>query len=200
MDWLLGRKTPQEILKQNQRALSKAQRDLDRERQKLEQQEKKLISDIKTKAKQGQMGPVKIMAKDLVRTRRYIQQFYNTKTQLQALALQIQTFSSNQQMATSIKGVTKALKSMNSRMHLPQIQKIMMDFERESEVMDMKGEMLGDAVDDALEDDEEESEDIVNQVLDEIGIEMGSKLADVPQPALEKEDDLQQRLASLRKE
>jgi charged multivesicular body protein 2A len=56
MDWLFGsRKTPAEILKQNQRALNKAQRDLDRERTKLEQQEKKLIQDIKKSAKQGQM-------------------------------------------------------------------------------------------------------------------------------------------------
>jgi hypothetical protein len=55
MDFLFGRKSPAEILKQNQRALTKAQRDLDRERVKLEQQEKKLIADIKKNAKQGQM-------------------------------------------------------------------------------------------------------------------------------------------------
>ena len=55
MDFLFGRKTPAELLKQNQRALTKAQRDLDRERVKLEQQEKKLIVDIKKNAKLGQM-------------------------------------------------------------------------------------------------------------------------------------------------
>jgi hypothetical protein len=56
--------------KQNQRALNKAQRDLDRERTKLEAQEKKLIVDIK---KSAQKGAAKVMAKDLVRTRKYIQ-------------------------------------------------------------------------------------------------------------------------------
>ena len=55
MDFLFGRKTPQELLKQNQRALTKASRDLDRERSKLEAQEKKIIVDIKKSAKQGQM-------------------------------------------------------------------------------------------------------------------------------------------------
>jgi division protein CdvB (Snf7/Vps24/ESCRT-III family) len=30
------------------------------------------------------------------------------------------------------------MKSMNSRVNLPAIQKIMMDFEKESEIMDMK--------------------------------------------------------------
>lgn len=56
LEWLFGRKkTPEEMLRQNQRALNKAMRDLDRERQKMEQQEKKVIADIKKMAKQGQM-------------------------------------------------------------------------------------------------------------------------------------------------
>ena len=36
------------------------------------------------------MGAVKIQAKDLVRTRRYIQKFYQMRTQLQAISLRIQ--------------------------------------------------------------------------------------------------------------
>jgi charged multivesicular body protein 2A len=56
LEWLFGKKkTPQEILRQNQRALNKAMRDLDRERQRLEQQENKIKIDIKKMANQGQM-------------------------------------------------------------------------------------------------------------------------------------------------
>ena len=56
MSWLFGRKkTPQEMLRQSQRALNKAMRDIDRERQGMENQEKKVIMDIKKMAKQGQM-------------------------------------------------------------------------------------------------------------------------------------------------
>lgn len=47
------------------------------------------------------------MAKDLVRTRRYISKFYGMKTQLQAVSLRIQTLRSNQQMAEAMKGATK---------------------------------------------------------------------------------------------
>lgn len=63
--------TPAERLRKHQRALEKTQRELDRERVKLENQEKKLVADIKKSAKNGQMGPLRIQAKDLVRTRRY---------------------------------------------------------------------------------------------------------------------------------
>lgn len=64
--------TPAERLRKHQRALEKTQRELDRERVKLENQEKKLVQDIKKSAKNGQMGAVKIQAKDLVRTRRCV--------------------------------------------------------------------------------------------------------------------------------
>lgn len=182
-EFLFGkRKTPAELLRQHQRAITKAQRELDREREKLERQEKKLILDIKKSAKANQMGACKVMAKDLVRTRRNVQKFYQMKTQLQAVGLRIQTLRSSQQMAEAMKGATKAMGSMNRQMNLPQIQKIMMEFERESEMMDMKDEMMGDAIDDAFEEDEdeEESDEIVNKVLDEIGISFNQELADVP--------------------
>lgn len=71
VEWAFGRRmTPAERLRKHQRALEKTQRELDRERVKLENQEKKLLADIKKSAKNGQMGPLRIQAKDLVRTRR----------------------------------------------------------------------------------------------------------------------------------
>jgi len=56
------------------------------------------------------------------------------------------------------------MRSMNRGLNLPQIQRIMNEFERESATMDMKEEMMGDAVDDELEDEEEEGDKILKQV------------------------------------
>lgn len=178
MDLLFGRrKTPEELLRQNQRALNRAMRELDRERQKLETQEKKIIADIKKMAKQGQMDAVRIMAKDLVRTRRYVRKFVLMRANIQAVSLKIQTLKSNNSMAQAMKGVTKAMGTMNRQLKLPQIQKIMMEFERQAEIMDMKEEMMNDAIDDAMgdEDDEEESDAVVAQVLDELGLSLSSR-------------------------
>lgn len=183
LEFLFGRKkTPEEMLRQNQRALNKAMRDLDRERAKMEQQEKKVIADIKKMAKQGQMDAVKIMAKDLVRTRRYVKKFILMRANIQAVSLKIQTLRSNNAMAQAMKGVTRAMQTMNRQLKLPQIQKIMMEFEKQSEIMDMKEEMMNDAIDDAMgdEDDEEESDAIVGQVLDELGLQMADELTGLP--------------------
>jgi division protein CdvB (Snf7/Vps24/ESCRT-III family) len=89
-----------------------------------------------------------------------------------------ETMRSNQSMTDAMKGVTKAMRSMNKHIKLPEIQKIVMDFERESDMMDMKEEMMNDAMDDVMDEgnEEEESDQIVNQVLDEIGISFNQQV------------------------
>ncbi|WVN87248.1 uncharacterized protein L203_102425 [Cryptococcus depauperatus CBS 7841] len=187
LDTLFGRSmTPAERLRQHQRSLQKAQRELDREKGKLEAQEKKTMADIKRNAKAGNMNACKILAKDLVRTRRYVQKFTQMRVQLQAVSLRMQTLRSNEQMATAMKGATRAMGQMNRSLNLPQIQKIMNDFERESSTMDMKEEMMSDAVDDAMEDEDEgegeevESDKILKEIMDEIGMNMNESLVSAP--------------------
>ncbi|XP_065091603.1 charged multivesicular body protein 2a [Ochlerotatus camptorhynchus] len=184
MEWLFGKKmSPDEMMRKNQRALNKAMRDLDREKMKMEQQEKKIIADIKKLAKENQMDAVKIMAKDLVRTRRYVRKFMLMKANIQAVSLKIQTLKSQNAMGEAMKGVTKAMSNMNRQLNLPQIQKILHEFEKQSEIMDMKEEMINDAMDDAMEDegDEEETDAIVSQVLDELGLQLNDQLSGLPQ-------------------
>lgn len=187
MEWLFGKRmTPDEMLRKNQRALNKAMRDLDREKMKMEQQEKKVIADIKKLAKEGQMDAVKIMALDLVRTRRYVKKFMLMKANIQAVSLKIQTLKSQNTMAQAMSGVTKAMANMNRQMNLPQIQRILHEFEKQSEIMDMKEEMISEHIDDAMEDegDEEESDAVVSQVLDELGLQLGDQLSGLPQVSI----------------
>merc|ERR1712173_132791 len=110
---------------------------------------------------------------------------------------------------------TKPMGRMNSSMNLPQIQKIMMEFEKQSQMMEMKGEMMDDAMDDAMDDGEteEETEKIVGQILGELGIEIAGQLSQIPetgnsvpqvaapqetQPTIG-DDDIEARLANLKR-
>jgi len=61
-------------------------------------------------------------------------------------------------MAQAMKGVTRAMQNMNRQMNLPQIQKIMQEFEKQSEIMEMKEEIINDTMDDAMEGDDDEEE------------------------------------------
>ncbi|KFO57557.1 Charged multivesicular body protein 2a, partial [Corvus brachyrhynchos] len=90
---------------------------------------------------------------------------------------------------------------------LPQIQRILLEFQKQSELMDMKEELMNDAIDDALgdEDDEDESDAVVSQVLDELGLNLTDELASggagPASAALADADaDLEERLKNLRRD
>ena len=142
----------------------------------------------------GLQEATRIMAKDLVRTRAHIKKMIMMKTQIQAVSLKIQTLKSIHSMAQAmkvwcrslrlaflcpvtatssygpggacVKGVTKAMGRMNRAMNLPGLQKIMMEFEKENEMMEMKQEIMDDTIDDVMgvDDEETETEEVVNQV------------------------------------
>lgn len=204
---------------QEQRMLDKAIRELDQQRIKLEKQEKTLVAQIKQSAQKGQMGACKIQAKDLVRTRRYVEKFYSMRSQLQKISLRLQTYRTNEQMMQAMKGATQALGSMNRTMNLPSLQRIAMEFERENDIMEQRQEMMDDAIDDAMDVGvEEEGDEVVEQVLEEIGVDLSQAFGEapsglqtqaVPEARIAQavggggadpgDDDLQARLDSLRK-
>mmetsp|Transcript_49652 Transcript_49652/g.86748 ORF Transcript_49652/g.86748 Transcript_49652/m.86748 type:complete len:213 (-) Transcript_49652:157-795(-) len=179
---VFSQKPLKEIVRENQRMLKKSIRELEKEIRTLETNEKKLIADIKKHAKLNQMGAVKIMAKDLVRTRNYITRFIEMKTHLNAVSLKMQTIKSHDAMATAMKGVTKALTQMNKKINLPGLQKIMAEFMKENEKADITAEMIGDTLDDAMEEEgsAEEEDLIVGQVLDELGVNMSQETPSAP--------------------
>eukprot|EP00743_Colponemidia_sp_Colp-15_P016773 GILK01020563.1.p1 GENE.GILK01020563.1~~GILK01020563.1.p1 ORF type:complete len:178 (-),score=47.70 GILK01020563.1:132-641(-) len=165
-------------------------------------------------AKQDQMDSVRIMAKDLVRTRKFAQKMYRMKTQIQGVSLRLTTMQATGQMTKAMMGVTKAMQMMNAKMNIPQMQAVMREFEKQNEIMGMKEEMMEDAVDEALDDDldAEENEEVeIRKVMDEIGLETkqqlnitGGSLDAAPQKQAAEENDaeedkaLEARLAALK--
>ncbi|KAK8535379.1 hypothetical protein V6N13_081518 [Hibiscus sabdariffa] len=195
MSFLFGkRKTPAELLRENKRMLDKSIREREGEARSTDPREEIDCRDKENcKARADgellflfQVGAVKVMAKDLIRTRHQIEKFYKLKSQLQGVSLRIQTLKSTQAMGEAMKGVTKAMGQMNRQMNLPSLQKIMQEFEMQNEKMEMVSEVMGDAIDDALEGDEEEeeTEELVSQVLDEIGIDINQELVNAPSSAV----------------
>jgi charged multivesicular body protein 2A len=75
-----GKDVPlKDVLRENKRMINRAVRELEREKAGLEREEKRLIIEIKKAARENQMKSVRIMAKDLVRTRQHITKFIEMK-------------------------------------------------------------------------------------------------------------------------
>lgn len=87
---LAPEKPLKEIIRENQRMIKKSIRELEKEITNMERNQKKLETDIKKHAKLNQMGAVKVMVKDYVRTKNYITKFIEMKTHLNAVSLKMQ--------------------------------------------------------------------------------------------------------------
>ncbi len=117
---------------------------------------------------------------------------------------------SQQTMSKAMAGVTHSLQMMNAQMNMPAMQRMMMEYEKQSEMMEFKQEMMDDAMDDIFEADgeEEKTDAMVSAILDEVGIGMVEGMGSVPIGATatktantaeaQEEDDLQARLEMLR--
>lgn len=135
------------------------------------------------------------MAQEIVKTRRHMEKMHQFKMRLQAVSRQLQTVQSQVIMTQSMTNVTRAMARMNNQINLPSLQRTMMEFQRQSQMMDLKDEMINDTSKYLMllsvlftntyiveemwssgEEDDVEEEDIVNQVLDEIGINLKTEV------------------------
>jgi len=177
---------PAEVIRENQRTLDRSTRQLDAEYERLGDCETKLVQDIKQAARAGHMKMCQTLARDLVRYRAHREKVVTFKSQLSAVSMQMTSMASTHAVAQSMRNVTLTMMAVNRSMKLPAIQKIMVEFQKQSGAMELNQELMDDAVGNAMSsaDDEQESELVVNQVLDEIGIDIKEKMVDAPKGAI----------------
>ncbi|XP_051118475.1 vacuolar protein sorting-associated protein 2 homolog 3 [Andrographis paniculata] len=202
--------TGKEVLRESKREMANATRGIEREIHGLQLEEKRLVAEIKKTAKTGNEAATKILARQLVRLRQQIANLQGSRAQMRGIATHTQAVSAQTSVATGMQGASKAMKAMNEKMAPAKQVKVMQEFQKQSELMDMTTEMMSDAIDNVLDDDEaeDESEELTNQVLDEIGVDVASQLSSAPKgkiagknaegPGNSNIDDLEKRLAALR--
>lgn len=97
---------------------------------------------------------------------------------------------------------------MNQQIDIKSMGAIIMEFEKQSEILEQKEELIGDTMDDMVDvsDEEKETEDVIDQVLTEIGINLQSELgaapsSKAPEPIEVNQSDkeLEARLENLRR-
>lgn len=181
-EWFGFGETPEQRLRRYKRTIDRAVREVDRERMKMQRVEQQRKNEIKKLAREGQLKSTRIAARDLVRVRNNVAKMYELRSQMQSVQMQLSAMRSSEAMTEAMRGIVGSMQLMNKQVNLPKINKILRDFERESEVLSMKQEVVDDAMDDAIADgdESEETEEIVNQVLDELGLEKASRLGNAP--------------------
>ena len=163
-----------------------SQRELAREVQRLEREERKLIADIKKAAKRGDKRTTGTLAKSLVRLRKQKERMVGASAQMGAVNNRIATQAATRSSAEALASATQAMKVSNTAMSVSAVTGVATEFARQSEMMDMKEEMMNDAIDGAMDSasDDEEVDAVFAQVLDGIALDATSQMAPAPSSAV----------------
>ena len=96
----------------------------------------------------------------------FLWNFITKSTNPERFSMDVQTSSATSAVAQSMGTASKAMAAVGAANNPQEIQKIMMQFQKENAKMDMTGEMMEDALDSAFDNGEEEDEadEVMNQV------------------------------------
>jgi division protein CdvB (Snf7/Vps24/ESCRT-III family) len=144
---------------------------------------------------------LKSMAKNLVQVRNQRDKLYGTKAHLGAVGMQASAMASQVAASSAVGSVSGAMKTANDAVNAKEMSKIMAEFTRQNEVMEVRQEMMDDALTDVFDADgvEDEADEVTGQVLAELGIEMDKQFVGLATPSAlpagqqqvaEEEDDL----------
>lgn len=168
--------------------LQSNQRDLEREIREIDRQEKQLILELKQRAKQTSNAndtTLKTLAKQLVQVREQRSKLQSTKAQVGAMGMHATVAASQMAAVAAIGSVTEGMKTANQVMDLKKTTGIMAQFQKETETMQVKEEMMDDVLADVFDTEgmEEEADQLTAQVLAELGVELDSQMVGLNAPA-----------------
>jgi charged multivesicular body protein 3 len=164
--------TPQEMAEAWKKQLQAEARNCDKQVRLIQREELKLKQSAKVAAKKGDIGSVKLLAKELVRAKVTVRRLETTKAQLNSVARQINMQLSQVKVTKALATSTGIMSHMNSLCRVPQIASMMRQMQAEMTKSGLVEEMVGDAMDMALDDDVDESEldaevnAVVKQIMD----------------------------------
>ena len=205
MSFLFGGRvdSPQNPTKVIMRDVRLAVRKLERDEVQAEKQGAASLAKIKALATQGKLEQCQSQARDLVRLRHHARVLGQMKSQLTGLSQKLAVAESTGTIQATLGLTSKLLAGLNKHLSPKEMQRVLMEFQKQNTVFTDGQEVLNETLDEAFEADDELSnvDSEVTKVLDEIGIESGafpSLMAARPMSLPAPDDDLVKRLENLK--
>ena len=163
---------------------------MDREIRDLDRQEKQVTMELKQRAKAAGVNPtkdsaLKALAKQLVNIRTQRAKLVEARAHIGAVGMHASSMASQVAAASAIGSVSNAMSVANAAIDTKETMKIMAEFTRQNETLQVKEEMMNDALIDAFDNDEldEQAEEVTSKVLAELGVELDDQLMGVNVPS-----------------
>lgn len=169
---------PQEQLREWQRRLRQESRHIERQIRDVQREEKNVQKAIRDAAKRNDIVSAKVLAKEIVRSRRAVNRLHENKAQLNSISMHLGESVATARAVGHLSKSAEVMKLVNNLMKAPEVAATMQEFSKEMTKAGVIEEMVNDAVDSALdsEDIEEEIEEEVDKVLTDIAGETAAQL------------------------
>ncbi|XP_043919921.1 charged multivesicular body protein 3 [Protopterus annectens] len=210
-------KPPKDLVNEWSLKIRKEMRVIDRQIRDIQREQEKVKRSVKDAAKKGQKDVCKILAKEVIHSRKAVNKLYASKAHMNSVLLSMKNQLSVLRVAGSLQKSTEVMKAMHNLVKIPEIQATMRELSKEM----MKAGIIEEMLEDTFEgmEDEEEMEEAAELEIENILFEITagalgkapSKVTDaLPEPKEmvatpvsdeEPEEDLeamQSRLAALR--
>jgi len=170
---------PKEQVNEWCKKIRKEGNNLDRQINAIKREEAKVTRSLKESAKKGDKESCRILAKELINSKKAVTKLYTAKANLNSVQIQMKSQLATLKVAGTLQSSAEVMKSMSQLVKLPEIQKSMMELSREM----MKAGIIEEMMEDVMEPlgDEEEMEDAAQEEIDKIILEITTgKLKDAP--------------------
>mmetsp|Transcript_39708 Transcript_39708/g.55131 ORF Transcript_39708/g.55131 Transcript_39708/m.55131 type:complete len:225 (-) Transcript_39708:169-843(-) len=176
---LFQKKTdPKELVRKWQSTIRSEMRALDRQAREIKREEKKVTKSIKECAKRSDLNSAKLLAKELVQSRRTVTRLHTNKAQLNSVSMKLGESLAMVKVVGTLEKSGEVMTAINNLVKVPEIARQMQEMSKEMMKAGMIEEMVTDALEDMEEENlEEETEAEVDKVLQEIA---GETIAALP--------------------
>lgn len=185
---------------------------LDKMAQKAQKQQQIEKAKVKKAIENKDLETAKIYAENSIRKKNEYINCLRLSSRVDAVSSKVKSAVAMQGVAKNIGSVTKALENAMASLDLEKVQKIMEQFEKQFENLDVKSGVLESTMSSAttLTTPQADVDSLIKQVAEEHGLEIQSKISDAPGTAnldsigaksdrtQQEEDFLSKRLAALR--
>jgi len=178
---------------------------LQRESKHCEKREKENKKKLKMAIEKGNMDGARIYAENAIREKNQALNYLRLASRIDAMAARVETAVRMRSVTKTMGGIVKSLESASKSMNLEKMTKVMDQFEREVENLDVQSvymeKVMGQSA--TLTTPQDQVDMLIGQVADEHGLEVKGQLANAtpetaaPQP-VSTNDDLADRLARLK--
>lgn len=206
---------PKELVREWSSKMRKEGRVLDRQIRGIQREEEKVKRTLKQAAKKNEMDVCKILAKEIVQSRKAIGRIYSAKANISSIEMTMKNQAAMVRVSGAMEKSTEVMKAMQSLVKIPEIQQTMQELSKEMMKAGIMEEMMEDTFESVAggEEEDEAAQEEIDKVLFEITAgalgrapdQVTDKLPEIAGPSAEVEDEdseeereMQQRLAALR--